>query len=145
MLQIFSKPLFPRDSFNVLEPQHWTNIKSILRRIKPCHEGSSPFWFKNLLLKAPLRYLMDSNRAMKKHHSILFKDEALETAAKLSEKHISDRALPDKAVDLFDEAGAQKHLALINVATHIRELESEKNRLNLKQKEEFNQQKIFKL
>jgi len=80
-----------------------------------------------------------------KHHSILFKDEALETAAKLSEKHISDRALPDKAVDLFDEAGAQKHLALINVATHIRELESEKNRLNLKQKEEFNQQKIFKL
>ncbi|MBT5259303.1 MAG: AAA domain-containing protein, partial [Nitrospina sp.] len=75
-----------------------------------------------------------------KHHSIRFKEEALITAAKLSEKHISDRALPDKAVDLLDEAGAQKHLALINVPTHVRELENEKNRLNLKQKEEFEQQ-----
>ncbi|MBT4619593.1 MAG: AAA domain-containing protein [Nitrospina sp.] len=75
-----------------------------------------------------------------KHHSIRFKEEALVTAAKLSEKHISDRALPDKAVDLLDEAGAQKHLALINVPTHVRELENEKNRLNLKQKEEFEQQ-----
>jgi len=75
-----------------------------------------------------------------KHHSILYQEEALETATKLSEKHISDRALPDKAVDLLDEAGAQKHLALINVPTHIRELENEKNRLNLKQKEAFEQQ-----
>lgn len=75
-----------------------------------------------------------------KYHSILFKEEALITAAKLSEKHISDRALPDKAVDLLDEAGAQKHLALINVPAHIRELENDKNRLNLKQKEEFQQQ-----
>ncbi|NIT81501.1 MAG: hypothetical protein GWM98_06990, partial [Nitrospinaceae bacterium] len=50
------------------------------------------------------------------------------------------RALPDKAVDLIDEAGSQKYLALTNVPTDIRELENEKNRLMQKQNEEFSKQ-----
>ncbi len=75
-----------------------------------------------------------------KHHEITYKPAAIVAAAKLSEKHISDRALPDKAIDLLDESGAQKHLALINVPVPIRELENEKNSLMQRQNEEFAKQ-----
>ena len=113
--------------------KHIEEDKALSRRFQPIlvQEPS---------IEATIKILDGLKSRYEKHHSILFEDEALDTAAKLSEKHISDRALPDKAVDLLDEAGAQKHLALINVPTHIRELENEKNRLNIKQKEEFTQQ-----
>ncbi|MCS5621157.1 MAG: AAA family ATPase, partial [Nitrospinaceae bacterium] len=113
--------------------KHIEEDKALSRRFQPIlvEEPS---------IEATIKILDGLKSRYEKHHSIRFKEEVLVTAAKLSEKHISDRALPDKAVDLLDEAGAQKHLALINVPTHIRELENEKTRLNLKQKEEFEQQ-----
>ncbi|MGD2181107.1 ATP-dependent Clp protease ATP-binding subunit [Lusitaniella coriacea] len=43
-------------------------------------------------------------------HKVQFSDAALEAAAKLSERYISDRFLPDKAIDLIDEAGSREHL-----------------------------------
>ncbi|MEE9497917.1 MAG: AAA family ATPase, partial [Nitrospinaceae bacterium] len=80
-----------------------------------------------------------------KHHSIQFQEEAIRAAAKLSEKHIYDRALPDKAVDLLDEAGAQKHLALIYVPPVIQQLEKERNETIQKQKEAFDAQDFEKV
>ncbi len=80
-----------------------------------------------------------------KHHSIQFQEKAILAAAKLSEKHIYDRALPDKAVDLLDEAGAQKHLALIYVPPVIQQLEKERNETIQKQKEAFDAQDFEKV
>jgi ATP-dependent Clp protease ATP-binding subunit ClpC len=74
------------------------------------------------------------------HHEINYKPGAIVAAAKLSEKHVSDRCLPDKAIDLLDEAGAQKHLALNNIPVTVRELENEKNSLMQRQNEEFAKQ-----
>jgi ATP-dependent Clp protease ATP-binding subunit ClpA len=45
-----------------------------------------------------------------KHHDVVYSDEALEVAARLSAKHIQDRHLPDKAIDVIDEAGAADRL-----------------------------------
>ena len=87
-----------------------------------------------------VRILEGLKSKYEKHHSIVYTPEAILAAARLSEKHITDRALPDKAIDLLDEAGSQKHLALINVPVGIRELENEKSRLMLKQNEQFAQQ-----
>ncbi|MCF8721699.1 ATP-dependent Clp protease ATP-binding subunit [Nitrospina gracilis] len=80
-----------------------------------------------------------------RHHSIIYSDSAIRAAAKLSEKHISDRALPDKAVDLLDEAGAKKHLALIYVPPVIQQLEKEKNDLLKAQKAAFDEQDFRKV
>jgi ATP-dependent Clp protease ATP-binding subunit ClpA len=45
-----------------------------------------------------------------KHHGVTYSDEALEAAVRLSSRHIADRHLPDKAIDVIDEAGAQHRL-----------------------------------
>jgi len=58
-----------------------------------------------------------------KHHKIRYTPAAFEEAARLSERYISDRRLPDKAVDLIDEAGSRKHLRLTAIPRNIRDLE----------------------
>ncbi len=59
------------------------------------------------------------------HHNVRYTDEALIQAAKLSDRYITDRFLPDKAIDVMDEAGSRVHLANITVPKEIVDLELE--------------------
>lgn len=56
-------------------------------------------------------------------HNVTYSDEALKACVKLSERYITDRFLPDKAIDIMDEVGARVHLKNIHVPKHIEELE----------------------
>ena len=58
------------------------------------------------------------------HHKVKFLDEALEAAAKLSERYISGRFLPDKAIDLIDESGSRARLDVLVIPPDIKELEA---------------------
>ncbi|RMF70288.1 MAG: ATP-dependent Clp protease ATP-binding subunit [Calditrichaeota bacterium] len=60
-----------------------------------------------------------------KHHKVKFSDEAIKATVKLSERYITDRYLPDKAIDVLDETGARVHLANIVVPKEITDLEEE--------------------
>jgi len=57
------------------------------------------------------------------HHRVSFTDEAIEAAAKLSDRYISDRFLPDKAIDLIDEAGSKVRLRSFTTPPNLKELE----------------------
>jgi len=57
------------------------------------------------------------------HHRVTFKDEALEAAAKLSDRYISGRFMPDKAIDLIDEAGSRARLNVLIVPENIKKME----------------------
>lgn len=57
------------------------------------------------------------------HHRVKITDEAVEAAAKLSDRYISDRFLPDKAIDLIDEAGSKVRLRSFTVPPNLKELE----------------------
>ncbi|MCH7323545.1 ATP-dependent Clp protease ATP-binding subunit [Solibacillus sp. MA9] len=58
------------------------------------------------------------------HHRVKISDEAVEAAAKLSDRYISDRFLPDKAIDLIDEAGSKVRLRSYTVPPNLKELEN---------------------
>ena len=57
------------------------------------------------------------------HHRVIFTDEALEAAAKLSDRYITGRFLPDKAIDLIDEAGSRARLNTLITPPEIKQLE----------------------
>ena len=57
------------------------------------------------------------------HHSVSITDEAIEAAVKLSDRYISDRFLPDKAIDLIDEAGSKVRLRSYTTPPNLKELE----------------------
>jgi len=67
-----------------------------------------------------LRGLRDRYEA---HHQVRFTDEALVAAAELSDRYLTDRFLPDKAIDLLDQAGARVRLRTKTPASDVRELE----------------------
>lgn len=59
------------------------------------------------------------------HHRVKILDEAIEAAAKLSDRYISGRFLPDKAIDLIDEAASRSRLAVTTLPKDLKRLESE--------------------
>ncbi len=59
------------------------------------------------------------------HHHVTYTKEAIEAAVKLSERYISDRFLPDKAIDVMDEVGARVHISNITVPEDILRLEEQ--------------------
>jgi len=59
------------------------------------------------------------------HHKLKYTDEALECAAKFSSQYISDRFLPDKAIDLIDEAGSRVRLDHTSIPEEAKELDKE--------------------
>ena len=69
-----------------------------------------------------LRGLRDRYEA---HHQVRFTDEALVSAAELSDRYLTDRFLPDKAIDLLDQAGARVRLRVHTPGMDVRELEDQ--------------------
>jgi len=59
------------------------------------------------------------------HHKVEITDSAIEAAAKFSDRYITGRFLPDKAIDLIDEAGAKARLSVMTAPQEIKDMESE--------------------
>ena len=59
------------------------------------------------------------------HHNVLYNDEALKACAELTDRYMTDRYLPDKAIDALDEAGSRVHIKNMNVPDEIIQLEEE--------------------
>jgi len=73
-----------------------------------------------------LRGLRDRYEA---HHKVRFSDEALISAARLSSRYVPDRHLPDKAIDLIDEAAAKLRVALYSLPPELKAMKTEIERL----------------
>lgn len=74
------------------------------------------------------------------YHHVKYTDEAIEAAAKLSDRYIQDRYLPDKAIDLLDETGSKKNLTIQAVDPKLLEeklVEAEKEKQRASQEEDF--------
>ena len=69
------------------------------------------------------------------HHSVTYTPEAIEACVKLSERYITQRELPDKAIDIMDEVGSKIHLLEINVPPYVKKMEDEADEFG-KQKHE---------
>ena len=86
-----------------------------------------------------IRGLRDKYEA---HHGVKITDEAIEQATYLSERYLTDRFLPDKAIDVIDEAGSRARLAVSAIPTELRDLERELEQVT-KEKESAIQSQEF--
>ncbi len=82
----------------IVEPPSAEETLEILKRLKPQYE---------------------------EYHKVRYTDEALEACVKLTERYVTDRYFPDKAIDAMDEAGARVHLKNVETPEHIKKLEKE--------------------
>lgn len=91
-------------------------------------DGALERRFQKVLIDPPsvedtIKILYGLKERYEKHHRVRYTDEAIEAAVRLSDRYITDKFLPDKAIDVMDEAGAKVHLANIAVPPEITVLE----------------------
>jgi ATP-dependent Clp protease ATP-binding subunit ClpC len=76
------------------------------------------------------------------HHNVLFDQKAIETCVHLAHRYISDRYLPDKAIDVMDESGSRAYIRNLTVPDEIVEIEIEIDRIKQKKDTVVSQQKF---
>ena len=76
-------------------------------------------------IEETLQILQNIKERYEEHHNVSYTDEALESCVALTNRYMSDRHLPDKAIDALDEAGSRVHINNINVPENIIKLEKE--------------------
>jgi len=82
-----------------------------------------------------LKMLMVLRDRYEAHHKVHFSDDALEAAVKLSSRYITDRRLPDKAIDLMDEAAAKLRVALYSLPPELKQMKTELDRLKAEEEQ----------
>jgi ATP-dependent Clp protease ATP-binding subunit ClpC len=91
-------------------------------------DGALDRRFQKVLVEPPtveetIQILTNIQSKYEDYHSVSYDQEAIEACVKLSDRYMTDRLLPDKAIDVLDEVGARVHLKNINVPKEIIELE----------------------
>ncbi|NER20683.1 MAG: ATP-dependent Clp protease ATP-binding subunit [Symploca sp. SIO1C2] len=115
--------------------QHIERDAALERRFQPVMVGEPS-------VEETIEILHGLRDAYEQHHKVEISDDALEAAAKLSDRYISDRYLPDKAIDLIDEAGSRVHLLNYQASPATKELTGELRQVT-KEKEEAVKQQDF--
>ncbi len=98
--------------------QHIERDAALERRFQPIMVGEPS-------VEETIEILYGLRSVYEQHHKVKISDEAIFAAAKLSDRYISDRFLPDKAIDLIDEAGSRAHLANTHTSPEVKELKQE--------------------
>ncbi len=91
-------------------------------------DGALDRRFQKVMVEPPtyeetLQILQNIKFRYEEHHKVRYSNEAIEAAVKLSNRYITDRHLPDKAIDVIDEAGSRVHMGNFEVPKEILELE----------------------
>ncbi|MBI5917515.1 MAG: ATP-dependent Clp protease ATP-binding subunit [Bacteroidetes bacterium] len=91
-------------------------------------DGALDRRFQRVLVEPPsaedtIHILQNIREKYEEFHNVIYTDEAIKACVRLSDRYMSDRFLPDKAIDVLDEVGARVHLKNIHVPKHIEEYE----------------------
>jgi ATP-dependent Clp protease ATP-binding subunit ClpC len=108
-------------------------------------DGALTRRFQEVFVDAPsvedtINILMRIKHNYEEYHSVEYTDEAIEACVKMSDRYIKQRELPDKAIDLLDEAGARTHLLEVKIPSKIKNLEKQAEDIKIQKKKAVEEQ-----
>lgn len=136
------KPALARGQIQLIGTTSTEIYKKTFEKDKTLSRRFQPIKLEEPSVDETIRILNGLKPKYEEHHKIKYTNEAIEAAARMSQRYINDRYSPDKAVDLIDEAGAKKHLYLITIPPELQELEKEKTSIRRAQTDAFVKNKI---
>jgi len=89
----------------------------------------APIYVEEPSIEDTIQMLLGLRDRYEAHHKVRFTDDALVAAARLSSRYVTERHLPDKAIDLMDEAAAKLRVALYSMPDSLKEMKNEIDRL----------------
>ncbi len=136
------KPALSRGELQCIGATTLNEYKKYIERDAALERRFQPIVVDEPTVKETIEILRGLKKGYEQHHKVKFLDEALIASASLSHRYISDRFLPDKAVDLIDEAGAKARLAHSTRPDEFSEMEKEIEKLTAK-KDSFVRQQDY--
>jgi ATP-dependent Clp protease ATP-binding subunit ClpC len=89
----------------------------------------APIYVDEPTVSDTIQMLMGLRDRYEAHHKVRFSDDSLKAAAQLADRYVTDRHLPDKAIDLMDEAAAKLRVALYSMPPELKSMKNEIDRL----------------
>jgi ATP-dependent Clp protease ATP-binding subunit ClpC len=129
------KPALARGEIQCIGATTLNEYRKYIEKDAALERRFQPVFVEQPSLQETKEILIGIRSLYEKHHRVKITDEALSAAAELSERYVSDRSLPDKAIDLIDEASARVRMKLTTTPDDLRNMQKEIRSLQI-QKEE---------
>ena len=123
------KPYLARGEFQMIGATTVEEYRKYIERDAALERRFQPVMVEEPTIEETLEILKGLRRFYEKHHQVVITDEGLEAAARLSDRYVTDRFLPDKAIDLMDEAAAKVRLEGVKTSTNLQDIRIEINRV----------------
>ena len=130
------KPALARGELQMVGATTIEDYRKYIERDAALERRFQPIMIKEPSIEDTIAILRGLRERYEQHHKVRITDEALETAARMSDRYISDRFLPDKAIDLVDEAGALVRLSQVKEPDNLKQVNErlEEIKLSLRKK-----------
>lgn len=130
------KPALARGELQCIGATTLDEYRKYIEKDKALERRFQPVMINEPTIEEAIEILKGIKESYQKHHSVEITDEAIEESVNLSKKYITDRFLPDKAIDLIDEAASYVRLETGYLPDTLRKLEMELSEIDEKMSEE---------
>ncbi len=136
------KPYLARGEFQMIGATTLEEYRKYIEKDAALERRFQPVMVEEPTVGETVEILKGLRGFYEKHHQVVITDEALEAAASLSSRYISDRFLPDKAIDVMDEAAARVRLDGVKGSSSLQEIRGRMNRLSEEMEEAIREMKL---
>jgi ATP-dependent Clp protease ATP-binding subunit ClpC len=123
------KPALARGELNCIGATTLDEYRQYIEKDSALDRRFAPVFVDEPSVDETIKMLYGLRDRYEAHHKVHFSEEALVAAARLSQRYVTDRRLPDKAIDLMDEAAAKLRVALYSLPADLKQMKSELDRL----------------
>ncbi len=123
------KPALARGELNAVGATTLDEYRQYIEKDSALDRRFAPVYVEEPSVEDTIRMLHGLRDRYEAHHKVRISDAALDAAARLSHRYVTDRRLPDKAIDLMDEAAAKLRVALYSMPPELKEMKTEITRL----------------
>ncbi|HEX3051817.1 MAG TPA: AAA family ATPase [Aggregatilineaceae bacterium] len=129
------KPALARGELNCIGATTLDEYRQFIERDSALDRRFAPVFVEEPTVDDTIEMLRGLRDRYEAHHKVTYTDNALVAAAKLSHRYVTDRKLPDKAIDLMDEAASKLRVALYSMPDELKEMKRELDRLAMEEED----------
>ena len=134
------KPALARGDLQVIGATTLTEYRKNIEKDAALERRFQPVTVDEPSVQDAIEILKGIRDKYEAHHNVKISDEAIEAAVNLSNRYIADRFLPDKAIDLIDEAGSRIRIKSCKASPEVKELENELQKISDEKENAINSQ-----
>ena len=123
------KPALARGEFRVIGATTVDEFRKYIEKDPALERRFAPVWVDEPSIESAIKMLKGLKPKLEEHHKVKITDDAIEAAVKLSKKYIQGRYLPDKAIDVLDEACARKKIEATYMSPELADLKEKLHQL----------------